>query len=118
MFRPVFNYILHPEDDQEGIPFVGGGFQACKTITNHSDTFLITRSVIFAVLFGPFGLRAQYIKVFRLFKSCRSRLELCKEYVVAEVVVDTAENESPKFEGWATVARPPDAIGHSRGTSA
>ena len=55
MFRPVFNYILHPEDDQEGIPFVGGGFQACKTITNHSETFLITRSVIFAVLFGPFG---------------------------------------------------------------
>ena len=44
MFCPVFNYMLHPGDNQEGIPFMGGEFQACRTITNHSETLLILRS--------------------------------------------------------------------------
>ena len=52
-----------------------------ETTTNHPETFLITRSVIFAVLFGPFGVRGQYIKVFWFFKSCRSRRELSNALV-------------------------------------
>ena len=32
MFRAVFNYILHPEDDQEGIPFVGADFRLAKLL--------------------------------------------------------------------------------------
>ena len=31
--------------------------------------------------FGPFGIRAQYIKVFWFFKSCRSRRELSNALV-------------------------------------